>query len=307
MLKAELNPSSFRLEKLQKFHKHVLQIYAHKGESHDSIDTISQFSNHVCSQQNVITRLNSYDELPCYQHRCIKLIDDNNIKLALHLMPKGVKMPMHSHPEKFSIIYVVSGKLAIDNRSRFDLFSLKSSSLTKIVNTGNSSVGLPILNNLHHIHAVSDTTVFLSLRMTATKKSSSTYSKKAINSIVSTLLVSTLTSGVEVFANGNDSLRDQIQTTVQHTKQMTHKSVALLRESDNYDDRCNATSWYHKSALQGNAESQYWLGIMFLDGSGITEDEDEALRWVSLAAKQGHKDAEKLLNHLLERIPEIEC
>ncbi len=308
-LKAELDPSYFRLEKLQNIRKHVLQIYADKGESHTSIDAISQFCNHICSQKNVLTRLNYYFELPCYQHRCIKLFDENNIKLALHLMPKGAEIPMHAHPEKFSLIYVVKGKLAIDCRSRFDLFPLKSSSLTTIVNTGNSSVGLPILNNLHHIHAVSDTTVFLSLRMTATntKKNCSTYSKKAINSIVSTLLVSTLTGGVEVFANGNDSLHNQIQTTIQYTKSMTQESVAQLRESNVYDDRCNAASWYQKSALHGNAESQYWLGIMFLDGNGITEDEDEAMQWISLAAKQGHKGAERLLSHLLERTPEIEC
>lgn len=302
----ELNASPFALEKLQKIRDSILQIYANKGEKQGCIDAISCFFNRICSQQDMTSTLN-YDEFPCYQHRSIKLVDENDMKLALHIMPKGAEIPRHAHPEKVALIYVINGSLAINSQSRFDLFSLRGSNLTKILNRGNSSVALPILDNLHQIKAASDKTVFLSLRITATKtkKNTSSYSKKAINSIASTLLLSTLTSSVTVYAN---KFSDQpIQTTIQYTKQITQKSAAQLRESNNYDDRYNAVRWYQKTALQGNAKSQYWLGIMFLDGNGITEDEDEAMQWISLAAKQGHKDAEKLLSHLLERTPDIDC
>ncbi|MEE9325973.1 MAG: hypothetical protein V3U71_01680 [Cocleimonas sp.] len=305
-LKSELSLSDFKLNNMQKIRERILHIYFNKGETKKSIEEINHFWNHICSQHSVNTRLNDYD-LPCYQHRCIKLIDEDIIKLALHIMPKGTEIPMHAHPEKLALTYVINGSLAINNQSRFDLFSLRSGHLTKILNSGNSSVALPILDNLHQIKALSDRTIFLSLRMTVTKtkKNSNLSPKKTINSIVSTLLLSTLTSSVSVFAN--DSLHQPIQTSVQDRKPITQKSVTLLRESNNYEDRCNAVRWYQETALLGNAESQYWLGIMFLKGSGITEDEDEAMQWISLAAKQGHKNAEKLLNHLLERTPEFDC
>ncbi len=301
-LKAELNSSNLALDKLQKVCDYILQIYANKGEKQESIDAISRFCNRICNQQQKIFRLSNYDH-SCYRHRCIKLVDEDTIKLALHIMPKGIEIPMHAHPEKLALIYVVNGCLAIRSRSRFDLFSLRSNNLTKLLNSGNSSVALPILDNLHQIKAVTDATVFLSLRIasTNTKKSNNLYSKKVITSIASTILASTLT------CSADDSPHNNTYSAAQDKTPITQESVTQLRQSNNYNDRCNAVSWYQKTAKRGNAESQYWLGVMLLDGSGITEDEDEAMKWISLAAMQGHKNAEKLFSHLLERIPDVEC
>lgn len=46
---------------------------------------------------------------------------------------------------------------------------------------------------------------------------------------------------------------------------------------------------------------------MYLDGSGITEDSDEALRWVAMSSDQNYPPAEKLLNHLLTREEIPDC
>jgi uncharacterized protein len=52
-----------------------------------------------------------------------------------------------------------------------------------------------------------------------------------------------------------------------------------------------AAQWYFEAARQGHAEAQYSLGILFLTGTGVIQNPDEAARWIGLAAAQGHADA----------------
>jgi len=52
-----------------------------------------------------------------------------------------------------------------------------------------------------------------------------------------------------------------------------------------------AAQWYFEAARQGHADAQYSLGILFLSGSGVLQDADEAQRWIGRAAAQGHADA----------------
>ncbi len=53
--------------------------------------------------------------------------------------------------------------------------------------------------------------------------------------------------------------------------------------------------WYFEAARQGHAEAQYSLGILFLTGSGVEQNHDEARRWIDRAAAQGHADARSYL------------
>jgi TPR repeat protein len=56
-----------------------------------------------------------------------------------------------------------------------------------------------------------------------------------------------------------------------------------------------AAQWYFEAARQGHADAQYSLGILFLSGSGVVQDQDEATRWIGRAAAQGHADASAYL------------
>ena len=48
-------------------------------------------------------------------------------------------------------------------------------------------------------------------------------------------------------------------------------------------------------ARQGEAQSQFYLGVMYANGFGVTRDDLKAVRWYRLAAKQGYAEAQ---NHL---------
>ena len=50
-----------------------------------------------------------------------------------------------------------------------------------------------------------------------------------------------------------------------------------------------------QAAEQGNAAAQYNLGVMYLNGLGVRQDEAEAFRWFRQAADQGYAQAQNNL------------
>ena len=54
-------------------------------------------------------------------------------------------------------------------------------------------------------------------------------------------------------------------------------------------------------AKAGNKEAQYALGYMYYNGQGVVEDQQQAYKWLQLAAEQGHVDAIKALSMLKMR------
>ncbi len=54
----------------------------------------------------------------------------------------------------------------------------------------------------------------------------------------------------------------------------------------------------------GDANAQYNLARMYLDGSGVEKDSRQAARWLRLAAEKGHAPSQALLGHLLFTGPE---
>jgi len=52
-------------------------------------------------------------------------------------------------------------------------------------------------------------------------------------------------------------------------------------------DYKEALKWYRLSAAQGDANGQWSLGTMYLDGQGVLQDYKEALKWYRLSAEQG--------------------
>jgi hypothetical protein len=48
-----------------------------------------------------------------------------------------------------------------------------------------------------------------------------------------------------------------------------------------------ALSKWTPIAELGNADAQYWLGVMYRDGIGVPQDDQTAVKWFTLAAEQG--------------------
>ena len=65
------------------------------------------------------------------------------------------------------------------------------------------------------------------------------------------------------------------------------------------DDR-QAVYWFQKSARQGNSQSQYHLGILYANGTGVPEDDPQAVNWFRKSAEQGDARAQFNLGVMYE-------
>mgnify|MGYP006079232569 CR=1 FL=1 len=57
------------------------------------------------------------------------------------------------------------------------------------------------------------------------------------------------------------------------------------------ENDAEAIKWYRKAADQGNAKAQSNLGLMYAKGEGVPENFVHAYVWWSMAKTQGHEDA----------------
>lgn len=250
-------------------------------------------------------------------HQVYSLEKTDAIKVSLHIMPKGSEIPTHAHPNQFSLLIVDSGKLEIVQNS-WGTSSIETDN-SKLLNSGDISIGLPIRDNLHQLKAVSETVTFFSIRMTClqdclqgNRQNEQSASSLFLNRFVASALcflipfmsstsrageVQELYSGYKVMPLAKSFV----------SKPTSRIQAGRFRQSGNYNQQVEAVNWYVSSARRGNAESQYWLGVMHLDGNGTTEDDEEAFKWVSLSADQGYKPAVTLLDHLITSDFDLEC
>ncbi len=61
-----------------------------------------------------------------------------------------------------------------------------------------------------------------------------------------------------------------------------------------------AIKWYLKAANQNFAEAKYRVGLMYMDGRGVTKNVEEAISWSQQAAEQGYLEAAHSLGSLYE-------
>lgn len=87
-----------------------------------------------------------------------------------------------------------------------------------------------------------------------------------------------------------------------HVEAMLHLGNALVFGANAHklvaDPDRDAAQWYFLAASAGNADAQYNLGLLFLVGKGVMENQEEALRWIRQAAAQNHPAAQRFISSL---------
>lgn len=73
--------------------------------------------------------------------------------------------------------------------------------------------------------------------------------------------------------------------------QMTALGDLLARGEGVTQDDNEAVKWFHRAAQQGYREAQYRLGERYEYGTGVPEDHAEAVKWFRKAAEQGYHEA----------------
>ena len=73
------------------------------------------------------------------------------------------------------------------------------------------------------------------------------------------------------------------------------------RGVDGAPDYARAADWYRKAARQGMRRAAFRLGLLYQDGRGIGQDHKLAVRWYRDAAEAGLPEAQFNLGYLYER------
>jgi len=76
----------------------------------------------------------------------------------------------------------------------------------------------------------------------------------------------------------------------------------LIKDSGQSDDKClrDALKWFKMAAELGNIEAQYYLGLCYGRGEGVSHDLTEAFRWYLAAAEHGHALSQYLVGCFYE-------
>jgi hypothetical protein len=72
-------------------------------------------------------------------------------------------------------------------------------------------------------------------------------------------------------------------------------SMYLYGTGVNQND-AEAVKWFRLAAEQGYSKAQHNLGVMHYNGRGVTKNDQEAVRWLNLAAEQGDAKAQRTVN-----------
>ena len=63
-------------------------------------------------------------------------------------------------------------------------------------------------------------------------------------------------------------------------------------------DVYKAVDYFKVSAELGNVAGQRWLGICYLEGIGIEQNRNEAIKWLNKATEQGDEESKNILEKL---------
>jgi hypothetical protein len=73
---------------------------------------------------------------------------------------------------------------------------------------------------------------------------------------------------------------------------MTSDQALALVKSAYLQKDATALAQLRAAAQSGDANAQFWLGVMYLEGLGVPQDYAQAISWYRKAAAQGHAHAQ---------------
>ncbi len=284
----------------------VSRIYSRQGESEECVRHIQRQVSSLIKKQRDANLWQQWSDSTAV-HRSLPCLHSRKVKVALHSAQKGYVIPAHAHPGSLNIICVLEGGVLIDQSSLFD----QNSHFMTHVFSGHCCAGLSNYKNIHAIRTLSKKALFISIRIR----------RRGCQQFLRSQLIPWLFScALFLPACGNDSdanisrlsdnslKRGFLTVALNSTDSvMRANQLRLTVRGEDDDNAYQAAYLYLQAAKNGNREAQYWVGAMYLDGVGITEDTDEALRWIAASAEQNYQPAKDLLKVLLESDALMDC
>lgn len=82
------------------------------------------------------------------------------------------------------------------------------------------------------------------------------------------------------------------------TIEMNEVQNSIGIEFYNNEEYNKAFEYYQEAAKKGNMYGQYNLGLLYLQGLGVTKDSKEAFEWLRKSAEQGNREAQNQLGNM---------
>ncbi len=282
----------------------ALRRYKRQGETEQAIEMIQRetlkFYHNKFDTPLLMKMLSSFilDLKSENQHSICPLIDTQQIQVVLHLAPEGTVFPLHAHPDSLNIVLLVAGGLLVEQ------FTDQGRHKWILLKEHGCSVGLKNYYNRHALQATQKVNVFFSIRCKASPCYWSSNNIRFAFVFSALLLLAYAYSDFDPEAN---SVHSGIEIKNDSDAIIVELANQIRTHTDDDEILYRAVSWYLKAAANQNAEAQYWLGVMYLKGMGVTDDSDEALDWISASSDQNYPPAKELLEYILTNDEVLDC
>ena len=282
--------------------------YGKLGETFEGIKALEELSRKIINN-NKLKSLLTHFEATEKEHTVIQLIEKPYFKISMHSIAPHYQIARHAHSGFFSLTYLHKGAIKVEQQS----LSSADEVFERLLKPQQSCAGLLNLRNIHTISSLKQRSVFLSIRIAKSQFSFNRlkyfyyayrYRYVVLSGLAmilsSTFSPSLLATDKEHFVKISSSKPTVVKQQLELANQLR---TGKGRKKDYYE----AVQLYKKVSQQGNAEAQYWLGVMCFDGLGITDDRDDAMHWLALSSGQNYPPAKKLLHHLLNTDDISDC
>jgi len=276
--------------------------------------------------------LNKSRKPPERPYYCLRLFEDQGIKVDILRLPAGGYIPSHDHPDTIGLQHVTHGTSWVIQADR----PCPKRYRKRLLMTGETSFTFPDRNNIHGYYTDENEATLISINIQQKGKRPnskhwhlSTHLISDVNDrlwrpVSYALMLMTL-STFPLLTSASECIMNQAQHEL--SRQNFQKAATLLKDcaekgnekaqrklGDLYltgrgveRDAYTAAQWYQKAARQGDVEAQYSYGIMLLDGNGITEDNMEGFDWIFEAARAGHNRAREVFDYIQANPTPLEC
>jgi hypothetical protein len=294
------NTSLIRLLWLYRYYK--------LGETSEGIKALEDLSGTILKKNKLLSLL-AHFEATDKEHAVIRLIEMPYFKVSMHSIAPHYQIARHAHSGFFSLTYLHKGAITIKQQS----LSSADEVFERLLKPQQSCAGLLNLRNIHTISSLKQHSVFLSIRIAKSQLSLNRLKRfyyayryrYALLSGFAIILSSTFSPSLLATDKEHFIKTSHSESTL--VKQQLELANQLRTGKGRKKDYYEAAQLYEKASRQGNAEAQYWLGVMCFDGLGITDDRDDAMHWLALSSDQNYPPAKKLLHHLLNTDDVSDC
>ncbi len=272
------------------------------------------------------------------------LVEHNNYRSGLLYLPPGGRIAMHDHPDSIGVSIVLEGtplisqSNAVSTRGRsFTSLAAEKVSYKKLQPQQKSFI-FPHKNNIHGFSSAESSSLLLNtlfhkqamqhhgfipgerVNRSLSGRHLSSALQKSLPGIllsISLSLPASVYADDTTFLNGDAAVapafvRLPFDTLERYALDGNVESQALLALRYSSGDRVKkdlyrAGIWYRRAARGGCAEAQYQIGMMLLDGEGVTEDSAEGLEWIFRASQADHVKATEVFNYMMANPAALDC